>query len=240
MRTDILGIGFDDVTLNEAVAIGVELMDKPVFHYVVTPNPEFILSAKKDAAFCSVLNRADLALPDGIGVIYAAKILGCPLKGRVPGIDFAQGLMASMAVSGKKLFLLGAKPGVADQAAEKLTAAHPGLNICGTHNGYFTEDGPIAAKIKASGADVVFVCLGAPKQEFWMAKNGPDTGAKLAIGLGGCLDVFAGNVQRAPVAMQKAGLEWLYRLCKEPQRIGRMAKLPLVLLDAAAARLGGK
>lgn len=240
MKTDILGVAIDNVVTDEAVSLGVALMDKPGFHYVVTPNPEFVLAAKKDEEFRNVLNDADLALPDGIGIIYAAKILGCPLKGRATGVDFAQGLMASMAASGKKLFLLGAKPGVAEQAAQKLTTAHPGLTVCGTNDGYFKEDEPVIEKIRASGADVVFVCLGAPKQELWMQKNGAATGASLAVGLGGCLDVFAGNVQRAPRAMQKAGLEWLYRLYKEPKRIGRMAKLPLILSDAIAARLGGK
>lgn len=240
MKIDVLGVAIDDVVTEEAVTLGLELLDKPGFHYVVTPNPEFILAAKKDEAFRAVLNGADLSLADGIGVVYASKILGRPLKGRATGVDLAQGLMASMAVTGKKLFLLGAKPGVAEQAAERLTSAYPGLQICGTHDGYFTQDEPVVAEIKDSGADVVFVCLGAPKQEKWMKKNGAATGASLAVGLGGCLDVFAGNVRRAPVSMQKAGLEWLYRLYKEPQRIGRMAKLPLILKDAAVARLGGK
>lgn len=240
LKTNILGVNISDLTLEEAIAQGAALLEEPSFHYVVTPNPEFILAAKKDTAFCDVLNRADLALPDGIGVVYAAKILGRPLKGRAPGVDFAQGLMEHMAHSGLSLFLLGAKPGVAEQAAENLRKAHPGLMICGTHDGYFQDDAPVIEAIRTAKADVVFVCLGAPKQELWMAKNGPDTGVKLAIGLGGCLDVFAGNVQRAPESWQKAGLEWLYRLIKEPSRIGRMAKLPLILVDALGARLGGK
>lgn len=240
MKTDILGVKIDDLILEEAVGAGAALLEEDGFHYVVTPNPEFILSAKKDPEFRSVLNRADLALPDGIGVVYAAKILGRPLRGRAPGVDFAQRLMDRMAAAGKSLYLLGAKPGVAEQAAENLRRAHPGLRICGTHDGYFTEDGPVVEDIRSAGADVVFVCLGAPKQELWMAKNGPATGARLAVGLGGCLDVFAGNVQRAPKAWQRAGLEWLYRLIKEPSRIGRMAKLPLILVDALGARLGGK
>ena len=240
MKTDILGVGINDLTLAEAIDAGTGLMERPGFHYVVTPNPEFILAAKKDQSFRDILNGADLALPDGIGVVYAAKILGRPLKGRAPGVDFAQGLMTRMAQSGQALYLLGAKPGVAEQAAENLRKAHPGLRICGTHDGYFKEDKPVVEAIQAAKADVVFVCLGAPKQELWMAKNGPLTGAKLAVGLGGCLDVFAGNVQRAPEGWQKAGLEWLYRLIKEPSRIGRMAKLPLILVDALGARLGGK
>ncbi len=230
----------DDLTLSEAEAAGSALLEQPGFHYAVTPNPEFILAARKDPQFRSVLNGADLSLADGIGVVYAAKILGRPLKGRTPGVDFAQRLMAVMARTGARLFLLGAKPGVAEQAADNLRKAHPGLVICGVHDGYFQDDAPVVEAVKAAQADVVFVCLGAPKQEFWMAKNGPATGARLMIGLGGCLDVFAGNVQRAPEGWQKAGLEWLYRLIKEPSRIGRMAKLPLILVDAVGARLGGK
>lgn len=240
MKTDILGVGIDDLTLDEAVQAGLALLDEPMAHYVVTPNPEFILAAKKDADFRAVLNNADLALADGVGVTYAAKILGRPLKGRVPGIDFAQGLMTHIARSGQRLFLLGAKPGVAEQAAENLKKARPGLVVCGVNDGYSQDDGPVVEKIRAAGADVVFVCLGAPKQEKWMAANGPATGARLLIGLGGCLDVFAGNVQRAPEKWQKLGLEWLYRLMKEPKRIGRMAKLPLVLVDALGARISGR
>jgi len=240
LKTDILGVLFDDVTVDEAVESGLRLLDSPGFHYVVTPNPEFILTAKKDPVFRQTLNSADLSLPDGIGVVYSAKILGRPLKGRAPGVEFAQGLMAKLAQNGKRLFLLGAKPGVAQLAADRLRERYPGLVICGVHDGYFKEDAPVVEEIKAAEADVIFVCLGAPKQELWMAANGPATGAKLAVGLGGCLDVFAGTVQRAPEKWQKAGLEWLYRLIKEPSRFGRMAKLPLVLVEAAGVRLRGK
>lgn len=240
MKKDILGVDIDDLTLDEAIAAGCGLLEQSGSHYVVTPNPEFLLAAKKDAAFRAVLNAADLALPDGIGVIYAAKLLGRPLKSRAPGIDFAQGLMKYLSQNGKKLFLLGAKPGVAEAAAENLRRSYPGLPICGVNDGYFKDDAPVVEKIKASKADVVFVCLGAPKQEFWMAQNGSGTGASLLVGLGGCLDVFAGNVQRAPELWQKAGLEWLYRLIKEPSRFGRMVKLPIVLWDAVTARFSGK
>ena len=186
------------------------------------------------------VNGADLVLADGIGVIYGAKMLGTPLPGRVTGIAFAQGLMARLAESGDGLFLLGAKPGYAQQAAENLRRQYPGLQIAGTNDGYFRDDGPVVEKIRASGARVVFVCLGAPKQELWMVKNGPATGAGLLVGLGGCLDVFSGNVKRAPAAFQKLGLEWFYRLCREPRRIGRMAKLPLFLVHALQERGRGK
>lgn len=230
MRTDILGVGFDDLTLEEAVARGTAFLEEDRFHYVVTPNPELVDRASREGAFREALNGADLVLPDGIGVIYAARILGRPLKGRCPGIDFASGLMASMAAGGRRLYLLGAKPGVADMAAERLQKQYPGLKIAGTHDGYFKEDAPVVEAIRESGADCVFVCLGAPKQELWMARNGPATDAHLLCGLGGSLDVFAGTVERAPKFWSDHGLEWFYRLCKEPKRIGRMMKLPLFLV----------
>ena len=240
MKTDILGIRFDDLTREEAAQAGAGLLRSGSFHYVVTPNPEFILSSEKDPEFRRILNEADLVLPDGIGVVYSAKILGTPLKERVPGIDFAADMLAQLNEMGGRLFLLGAKPGVAELAAANLKDAHPGLIVCGTHDGYFREDGPVVEEIRAAAADVVFVCLGAPKQELWMVEHGPATGAHLMVGLGGSLDVFAGVVERAPEGFQKLGLEWLYRLAKEPKRIGRMAKLPLVLVQAAGARLRGK
>ena len=237
MRTDVLGVGFDNLTLEEAARAGADLVESEGFHYAVTPNPEFLLSTRKDPEFKQALLAADLVLADGVGVIYSAKILGRPLKGKVPGIDFAQRLLSWMAEHGKRLFLLGAKPGVAELAAANLKSSYPGLIVCGTHDGYFKEDAPVVEAIRSSAADVVFVCLGAPKQEFWMVRNGPATGAHLMIGLGGSLDVFAGVVERAPKAFQKLGLEWLYRLMKEPKRIGRMIKLPLVLWYAMGARI---
>ena len=236
LRIDVLGVGFDNVTLEGAVAAAGEMLAEGGFHYAVTPNAEFVQRAEKDEAFRAALNKADLVLPDGIGVVHAAKILGRPLKGRVPGCDFAAALAGQLAKTGGRLFLLGAKPGVAEQAARNLQASHPGLIVCGTHDGYFTDDGAVVEQIRAAGADVVFVCLGAPKQEYWMIQNGPDTGASFLIGLGGSLDVFAGTVKRAPAAWQKLGLEWLYRLLMQPSRAGRMAKLPLFLVSAARAR----
>lgn len=239
MRTDILGVGFDSITLPQAVEKAVDLLERGGTHYVVTPNPELVQRAGKEPPFRDVLNGADLVLPDGVGITYAAKILGRPLAARVPGIDFAAALCGELAKSGRKLFLLGAKPGVAEQAAENLKKEHPGLTVCGVHDGYFKEDGPVAAEIRAAGADAVFVCLGFPRQEYWMAQHGGETGAALLVGLGGSLDVFAGQVKRAPKGFQKLGLEWLYRLITQPSRIGRMAKLPLFLCAAVGAKIKG-
>ena len=230
MRIDVLGVGFDDLTMEEAVTAGMELLGQEGCHYVVTPNPEIVEVCREDPKAMEAVNGASLVLADGIGVVKGAAMLGTPLKGRVPGIEFAGGLMEKMAEKGLSLYLLGAKPGVAEQAAERLAARYPGLRIAGTHDGYFREDGPVVQAIADSRADAVFVCLGAPKQELWMKKNGPATGARLLCGLGGSLDVFAGVVERAPKFWSDHGLEWFYRLCKEPKRIGRMMKLPLFLV----------
>lgn len=236
MRVEILGVGFDNMTMEQAVAEGVRLMGTEGAHYVVTPNPEIVEVCREDEEAMEAVKNADLVIPDGIGVIYGAKILGTPLKEKLPGIEFAKCLMKEMAANGKTLFLLGAKPGVAEEAARRLCVVYPGLKIAGTHDGYFKEDESVVAAIRESGADVVFVCLGAPKQEKWMRKNGEATGAHLLLGLGGCLDVFSGTVKRAPEIYQKLGLEWFHRLIKNPSRAGRMMKLPLFLVHVVGER----
>ena len=236
MRVDVLGVGFDNITMEQAVSRAMALMEESGAHYVVTPNPEIVEICREDGEARAVINRADLVLPDGIGVIYGAKLLHTPLVQRLPGIEFAQALMAAMAGTERSLFLLGAKPGYAEEAARRLTERYPGLKIAGTNDGYFQDDAPVVEKIRRSGADAVFVCLGAPKQEFWMARNGGATGAGLLVGLGGCLDVFSGNTKRAPAIFCRIGLEWFYRLLCQPSRIGRMMKLPLFLLHVMGER----
>ena len=237
MKTEILGVRFDDLTQQEAAQRGRQLLEEDKFHYVVTPNPEFLLAAEKDPEFRRVLNAADLVLPDGIGVVYSAKILGTPLKERVPGIEFAEAMLSALNDMGGRLYLLGAKPGVAEEAGRRILAQYPNIVLCGTQDGYFKDEEAALLKVAAARPDLLFVCLGAPKQEKWMARWGRHTGARLAIGLGGALDVFAGNVERAPESWRRLGLEWAYRLKKEPQRAGRMARLPLVLVKAAGERM---
>ena len=207
MKTEILGISFDDLTREEAAQLGAQLLAEDRFHYVVTPNPEFILAAEKDQAFLDVLNSADLVLADGVGVVYSAKILGKPLKGRVPGIEFAADMLACLNEMGGRLYLLGAKPGVAEEAGRRILAQYPNIVLCGTQDGYFKDEEAALLKVAAARPDLLFVCLGAPKQEKWMARWGRHTGARLAIGLGGALDVFAGNVERAPESWRRLGLE---------------------------------
>lgn len=241
-RVDIMGVGFDAVTLTQAADRAIEQIRAGKKGYVVTPNPEIVYEAMENAEFRRLVNRASLVLPDGVGVIYAAKILGKKLPGKVAGIDFAATLMHRMAQEKMRLFLLGAKPGVAEKAAENLRKRYPGLMITGTKDGYFKNDSEAVAAVNAAGgADVMFVCLGAPKQELFMDKHQQELNVTLCCGLGGSLDVFAGTVQRAPDLFIKLGLEWFYRLLKEPKRIGRMMRLPLFILLVIKKKLfGGK
>ena len=240
MRIDVLGVGFDSLTIEEAVTRAKALMTERRAAYVVTPNPEIVMACRERLETMQAVNAADLVLPDGIGVIYGARILGTPLKTKLPGIDFIQALMADMAKEGKSVFLLGAKPGVAEAAAEKLKAQYPGLAVVGTQDGYFRDDAPVVEAVNAARPDLLLVCLGAPKQELWMQRNQSLLNVGLMAGLGGSLDVFAGNVRRAPKAFQRLGLEWLYRLMKEPKRIGRMMKLPKFLFACIGKKLRGR
>lgn len=240
MRTDVLHVGFDNVTMGEAVEKAKKLLKEDGFKYIVTPNPEIVWMCRKDKELHGVIDGAAMVIPDGIGIIYGAKILGRPLKEKVPGADFAELLFDEMAKEGQSVYLLGAKPGVADLAAEKLMEKHPGLKVCGTADGYFKEDEPVIEKINEAKPDLLLVCLGAPKQEFWMKRNGDKLNARLAIGLGGSLDVYSGVTQRAPEKWQKMNLEWLYRLIKEPSRFGRQLRLPAFLFAVIWQRIRGK
>ncbi len=239
MRKEILGVEFDNVNMNEAADIGIELIGQRRSAYVVTPNPEIVRMCRDNAALKESVAAADLVVPDGIGVIYGAKILGTPLKERVPGIDLCTELLERLALKGGKVYLLGAKPGIAEKAAETISAQFRGIQVCGTGDGYFKYDEPVIEKINAAAPDLLLVCLGAPKQETWMNRNAARLDVGLMMGLGGVLDVFAGAVQRAPQSWQKLGLEWLYRLLKQPSRIKRMIKLPFFLFEALGQRIRG-
>ena len=231
-RVELLGVGFDNVNMSEAVEQGVEMLLSDGTHYVVTPNPEIVETCRENPAAKEAVTSADLVIADGIGVIYGSRIRKTPLKCRVPGIEFGEAMVEQCVKLGKSVYFLGCKPGIAEKAAENLKTKYPGLQVVGTADGYFKDDAAAAAKVRESGADLLFVCLGAPKQERWIAEFGPQTGAHLMVGLGGVLDVYAGNVKRAPAIWQKMGLEWFYRLVHQPSRFGRMAKLPLFLVDA--------
>ena len=233
-RIDVLGVSFDDLTMEEAVEIALGFMQERRACYACTPNPEIVMAAKGDAALRAALSGAELVLADGVGITKAAAMLGTPPKSRVPGIDFAPNVISRLAQRGGSVYLLGAKPLVAEAAAEKLTQTYPGIVIAGTNDGYFTDDAPVIEKINAASPDFLMVCLGSPKQELWMSANAGRLSCGLMAGLGGSLDVLAGNVQRAPETWRRLGLEWLYRVIKEPKRLGRVMKLPAFVLEAAA------
>ena len=240
IKTDILGVFFDNLTMDEAVENALELMKSKGAAYVVTPNPEIVMLCRENPALAAAVNQASMVLADGIGVVYGAKILSSPMKEKVPGIDFAQNLMAKMSEKHLSVYLLGAKPGVAEAAAENLSTRFEGLEILGTHDGYFTDDAPIIEEINTLSPDLLLVCLGAPKQELWMQQNRAKLSLGLMAGLGGSLDVFAGVVERAPEKWQKLGLEWLYRLKQDPSRLGRMKVLPKFVFAVMGQRFKRK
>ena len=239
MKTDVLGVLYDNVTMDEALARGRELLRGERAAYCVTPNAEMAYEALHDEAFRAILNEASLVLPDGAGVVLGAKILKTPLKQKVAGIDFAQNLLGILEEEGSRLFLLGSKPGIAETAAEKMRQKHPSLIICGTADGYFRDDADAVRTINDARADVVFVCLGAPKQERFMHDHCGELNVRLMIGLGGTLDGIAGTVKRAPKWMIRLQLEWLYRLIREPRRFGRMLRLPMFVFAALKKRWKG-
>ena len=236
-KVSVRGLAFDNITMAEALAFAEKTMNGETLRLVFTPNAEIAQTCVENEEIKALIGSADLLLPDGAGVVMASKILGTPLKEKVAGIDFAEGVLALAEILGRKVFLLGGKPNIAEKAKEKLLEKYPELMIVGTHDGYFrktgTENDAVLQKIRESGAEILFVCLGAPAQEKWLSENKENlTGVRLAAGLGGSLDVFAGIVKRAPKFFIKMKLEWFYRLLKEPRRLGRMMKLPKYILGA--------
>ena len=225
---NILGVRIDRVSRAQALEKLNGFLETPSTDMVFTPNSEIIYMAYKDENFASLLNSASLNTADGIGVVYASKILGIPLTERVAGFDLMCAFMGDCAAKGKRIFLFGSKEGVGKEAADELRRRHPDINICGIRNGYFTEaeTDAIIAQMNEANPDVILVCLGAPKQEKWIYANAEKLNAKILMGCGGSLDVLAGRVERAPEKWQKLGLEWAYRLKKEPKRILRMTALP--------------
>ena len=227
-KVNILGVKIDKVTIDEAVERIIGFTDEDCVHTVFTPNSEIIMSAYRDESIKSILNSASLLTADGIGVVKAAQIVRNPIKERAAGYDISIRLMERMEKEGKSLYLFGSKPEIVKTAYEKLKEKHPALNISGYSDGYFDKEkeAEIINDINEKNPDVVFVCLGCPKQEKWIAENKDKLRCKVLIGLGGCLDVYAGYVKRAPDIFIKLNLEWFYRLLKEPNRFVRMLDLP--------------
>lgn len=206
---------------------------------VITANAEIIMMAQKDDEYHHIVNGADLVLPDGAGTVWGGRHLGYTVPERVAGYDLFHRLLASAAQNGQSVYFFGGKPGVAETAAQKAQELYPGLKIAGCHHGYFKEkDNPyIIDAVNHSGAAILFAALGAPKQEYWLHQHRKQLQPVILMGIGGSFDVISGNVKRAPLWMQKAGLEWLYRLIKEPFRFKRMAStLPLFVIKVLKAK----
>ena len=247
-KIDVRGVYFDKVTMESARESAVSLLEKDGFDCIFTPNSEIVQLCIDDENLYKVINSASLIIPDGIGVVYASKILGRPLPQKVAGCDLAAEILQYAAQNGKKVFLFGSSPSkdgvpsVGELAAAEMKKRYPGLIICGTRDGYFKpeQSDEIVTEINRSGADILFVCLGAPKQEKWIYENREKLSCSLALGLGGTLDVYAGTVKRAPDIFIKLNLEWFYRLIKQPSRIGRMMSLPRFLFGTLFYKLSGK
>ena len=237
-RIDVLGVGIDDLTREEAVERALRLIGEHRSAYMVTPNPEIVMAAWDSDEVRRAIENADLVIPDGTGVIMAARILGTPLRERMPGIDVAGDIMKRLSQSGGTVYLLGARPGVAEKAAENITTLYPGLTVCGYRDGYGTDEAETVDSINAAGPDFVLVCLGASRQELWMARNAPKLRVGLMAGLGGTLDVLSGEVKRAPESWQRLQLEWLYRCLIEPKRFKKTLKFPHFILKALRERAG--
>lgn len=237
-KIDILGIPVDDVTLGDALSVFENLLRGDRMTLIATPNSEILMRASGDSALKDILRRAELVIPDGIGLLYASKILGRPLRERVTGIDFSWNALKLSAQLGCRVYFLGGKPGIAEKAAENMKLQIPGLQIAGTRHGYFTEEEipSIIEKINGSGADFICVALGFPRQEQFIDAHRDLLHAKVGIGIGGSLDIWSGTLKRAPAFYRNNGLEWLYRLKQQPSRIRRISVLPLFLLKVAAQK----
>lgn len=238
----ILGVRTDNVNYDQALSLVEGFIESGTPHQVVTVNPEFIVAAQSDDDFRSILNASSLALPDGVGLLWAARFLGHPIQERVTGTDTVQRIAALAAQKGYGLFLLGAAPGVAVATAARLCQTHPGLRIVGTHAGSpaLEEEYEIVRLIQRAKPDILFVAYGAPRQDKWIARNLERLGVPVAMGVGGAFDFISGRVKRAPRWLQRLGLEWLQRLACEPWRWRRMLALPrfvwLVVRERLAKR----
>ncbi len=227
-RIDILGCQVDKVNTDEALRYIEERIEEKDPAHIITLNAEIVYRAFQDAQLREVINKADLNTPDGIGIVWAARQLGVSLQERVTGIDLLERLCALAAGKAWRLFFLGAAPGVAERAASKLSVRYPGLVVVGTGDGFFREEEEemLVARIKSLSPHILFVGLGAPKQEYFIRRNLESLAIPVCMGVGGSFDVIAGIKKRAPEFFIKLNLEWLYRLSAEPSRFRRQLALP--------------
>ena len=224
----ILGVPFNVLTMTEAVLNVMDMFKGEKQRIICTPNPEIVVEAQTDSELMGILNEADMVVMDGAGITWAYKKLTGRTAERVAGYDLVQEVFSAMSKTEHTVYFFGGKPGVAKRAAANMRKKYPGLKILGCHDGYFTsaEEIKLILELEKLKPDLLLVGLGAPKQEKWIYNNIRLTGAKVGIGVGGCFDVMAGEVKRAPEWMQKMKLEWFYRLLKQPARAGRMMRLP--------------
>ena len=240
-KIKIRGLAFDNVTMEEAVFLAAQALKQNKQISVFTPNAEIAQLAEENRKIRELLNRADILLPDGAGILLAAEIIKTPLTQKVAGVDFGENILKLAARDGYPVFFLGGKPGIAELAAEKQKEKLPTLSVVGARDGYFEKNGAendtVLRTINESGAKILFVCFGAPAQEKWIAENKAKLpNVRLLMGLGGSLDVYAGAVKRAPTFFIRIRLEWLYRLLQEPKRLGRMMKIPKYIAGACKER----
>ena len=240
-RIEILGVPVDAVGMADTLAFADrQAAEGEGCATIVAVNPEKAMRARRDGSLLSLLRGASLLIPDGIGIVWAARTLGLGRFGRVPGSELMPNLCALAAERGYSVFLYGARPEVNAAAADALTRRFPGLRIAGRQHGYLgaEEMQDLIRQINDSQADMVFVALGSPAQEAWMAQHAPSLRAKLCQGVGGTFDVLAGRVRRAPKAFLALNLEWLYRLLREPSRVGRQVALLGFAWEVLRARFG--
>ena len=235
-KTTILGIAVDGVTMQEALDRLEAFVHDRQPHLVATANAEMVMVAQEDPELFSILNSADLVLADGAGVVWAAKKLGSGVPERVAGYDLTQEFLRRAAAAKYRIYWLGAAPGVAETAARRAAELYPGAITAGIHDGFFSCDDPsIIRNIHEAKPDILLCALGVPKQEKWLARNLAALEVPVSIGVGGTFDVMAGKVKRAPLWMQKSGLEWSYRLICQPSRLIRMLALPRFVLRVLLA-----
>jgi len=233
-KIEIMSVPFGNLSKDEYKKRVEERLCKGKRTIIFTPNPQMLLGARKNYEIQKILQKSDINLPDGAGIVIASKILRSPIKETVCGIDFAEDILALAKEQGLSVFLLGGKEGHADEAKAALQKKFPTLNFCGTHHGYFKKHGQeneaVIKKIIAEAPDIIFVCFGFPEQEKWIAENVPHLpSCKLAAGLGGSIDVWSGHVKRAPACFRKMRLEWLWRAAREPRRMRIFFDIPLFL-----------
>ncbi len=229
MKVNLLGAFVDALTMEETAGRVAGFIESGRPHRIITLNPEFLYRAQSDGRLLELVNRADLVTPDGVGIVWACRVAGSPVPERVSGIDLMMRLLELAAGEGWRVFLLGAAPGVAEEAAAGLGRRFPRLQVAGWHHGYFEEgqSASVARLVRDSRAQLVFAGMGAPRQELWLDRHLEATGAAAALGVGGSFDVIAGRVKRAPAWVRRLHLEWLARLLQEPSRWRRQAVLPL-------------